>query len=155
MMFFIIASLAGVAVGVIQLLEIPNKGHLINGFALTSKLGVAAGWASLMLLTSESFPTVVRNIGYGIQNSVSRIGAMIAPQIVYVSQRTSGVMYFLCGGVMFISMLCLIGVSETGKKSLTDTIEKKEKMYTKSDVRVKTKTTKDNKRFECEYSSHL
>ncbi|XP_076109312.1 solute carrier family 22 member 21-like [Mytilus galloprovincialis] len=108
-----------------------------------------------MLLTSESFPTVVRNIGYGIQNSVSRIGAMIAPQIVYVSQHTSGVMYFLCSGVMFISMLCLIGVQETGKKSLTDTIEKKEKIYKQSHDRVKTNETKDNKGFECEFSSHL
>lgn len=38
------------------------KQSLVNGFALTSKLGVGAGWASLMLLTSESFPTVVRYV---------------------------------------------------------------------------------------------
>jgi hypothetical protein len=37
-----------------------DKGNLINGFALTAKLCVACGWASLMLLTSESYPTVVR-----------------------------------------------------------------------------------------------
>ena len=36
------------------------KDSLINGFALVSKLGVGAGWACLMLLTGESFPTVVR-----------------------------------------------------------------------------------------------
>ncbi|VDI83464.1 Hypothetical predicted protein [Mytilus galloprovincialis] len=60
MMFFLMALVVGFIVGVIQLLEVSNKGQLINGFALTSKLGVAAGWASLILLTSESFPTVVR-----------------------------------------------------------------------------------------------
>jgi len=37
-----------------------DKGNLINGFALTAKLCVSCGWASLMLLTSESYPTVVR-----------------------------------------------------------------------------------------------
>lgn len=76
----------------------------------------------------------------------------------FQSQHTSGVMYFLCSGVMFISMLCLIGVPETGKKSLTDTIEKKEKIYEQSRQshdRVKTNETKDNKGFECEFSSHL
>ncbi len=37
-----------------------DKGNLINGFAFTAKLCVSCGWASLMLLTSESYPTVVR-----------------------------------------------------------------------------------------------
>lgn len=73
----------------------------------------------------------------------------------FQSQHTSGVMYFLCSGVMFISMLCLIGVQETGKKSLTDTIEKKEKIYKQSHDRVKTNETKDDKGFEYEFSSHL
>ncbi|CAG2199735.1 OCTN [Mytilus edulis] len=104
--------------------------------------------------TSWKMFAVLRSIGHGIQNPVARIGVMIVPQIVYVSQHTTGVMYFLCG-VMFISTLCLIGVPETGKKSLTDTIAKKKKIYKQSRDSVMTNEIKDNKGFECEYSSHL
>ncbi|CAG2187838.1 OCTN [Mytilus edulis] len=115
-----------IAFGVQQLSgNIPAKDGLINGFAMATKLFLAAGWCALMLLTTESFPTVVRNMGYGIQNSVTRVGSMVAPQIVYLSQHIDGLMYFLVGALMFLSAICLLGIPETRNKTLSDTIEDK------------------------------
>ncbi|VDI56472.1 MFS transporter, OCT family, solute carrier family 22 (organic cation transporter), member 4/5 [Mytilus galloprovincialis] len=122
-MFFLFVAATGTTVGIVQIIATQYKFGLINGFALASKLGVGAGWACLMLLTTESYPTVVRNIGYGIQNTVARIGAMVAPQIVYVSQSTTGVMYFLCGGLMLLSAVCVACVPDTKERVLSDTME--------------------------------
>ncbi|XP_063443225.1 solute carrier family 22 member 21-like [Mytilus trossulus] len=129
-MFLVLATVSGTVVGVVQMVDIPAKDGLINGFAMATKLFLAAGWCALMLLTTESFPTVVRNMGYGIQNSVTRVGSMVAPQIVYLSQHIDGLMYFLVGALMFLSAICLLGIPETRNKTLSDTIEdKKHKQY--------------------------
>ncbi|CAC5421189.1 SLC22A4_5 [Mytilus coruscus] len=139
-MFLVLATVSGTVVGVVQMIDIPAKDGLINGFAMATKLFLAAGWCALMLLTTESFPTVVRNMGYGIQNSVTRVGSMVAPQIVYLSQHIDGLMYFLVGALMFLSAICLLGIPETRNKILSDTIEdKKHKQYQKNNREEKSK----------------
>ncbi|XP_021344298.1 solute carrier family 22 member 15-like, partial [Mizuhopecten yessoensis] len=80
----LLGGLSGLVVAAAEISDLDIKDQLINGFALAAKLCVASGWASLMLLTTETYPTVVRNIGFGLHNSISRVGAMIAPKIVYL-----------------------------------------------------------------------
>ncbi|XP_071143317.1 solute carrier family 22 member 4-like [Mytilus edulis] len=123
LVFFVLGGLTGLAVGVLQFLDIPEKGRWINGFALTSKLCVSCGWMALIIFTSELYPTVVRNVGYGINNTVSRIGSMVAPQLVYASKHIPGLMYLLLGGLLLLSALCILLLNETNKLALKDTIE--------------------------------
>lgn len=122
--FFLLAGVAALAVGTVELTVTDDelKGSLKNGFALTAKLGVAAAWAAIMVLGSELYPTVTRNISYGINNSMSRVGGMIAPQIVYISQKIPGVMYFLCGACMLLSALCSVALPETKGRVMNDMI---------------------------------
>lgn len=42
------------------LIDPPNAAQIINVAALIAKMGVSAGWASLITFTTESYPTVVR-----------------------------------------------------------------------------------------------
>ncbi|OWF39252.1 organic cation transporter-like protein [Mizuhopecten yessoensis] len=123
----LIAGITGFVVAAIQISDYEMKNSLINGFALASKMGVGVGWGTLIILTSESYPTVVRNIGYGMQSSFARIGAIAAPQLVYVSSHLPGVMYFIFGGVMFLSAFGLFFMQETNKKPIEDGIATNEK----------------------------
>ncbi|OWF39251.1 organic cation transporter protein-like [Mizuhopecten yessoensis] len=120
----LLGGLSGLVVAAAEISDLDIKDQLINGFALAAKLCVASGWASLMLLTTETYPTVVRNIGFGLHNSISRVGAMIAPKIVYLNTYTPGLMYFLFGGVMITSALCILLVLETKGKHMQDLIKK-------------------------------
>lgn len=123
-LFYMIAALGGLAVGVVQVLNPANSSVIINGCAMVAKLGVAAAWAALMTFTTETYPTVVRNIGYGCANSISRVGAMVAPQIVQLSKSVSGLMYFLCGTLMFLSSISAALVPETKGKVMENQIRK-------------------------------
>lgn len=42
------------------LIDPPDAAQIINVAALIAKMGVSAGWASLITFTTESYPTVVR-----------------------------------------------------------------------------------------------
>ncbi|XP_033759436.1 solute carrier family 22 member 6-A-like [Pecten maximus] len=103
------------------------KDTLINWFALASKMGVGVGWGTLIILSTETYPTVVRNIGYGMLNSFARIGAMVAPQIVYLNSYIPGAMYFIFSGVMVISSIGMYFIEETNKKPIEDGIATDEK----------------------------
>ncbi|OWF41857.1 solute carrier family 22 member 6-A-like [Mizuhopecten yessoensis] len=123
LVFFVTGGLAGIVVACVEISDIEHKNMIINGFALTCKLCVGAAWTSLIVFTAETYPTVVRNIGNGLQNSLSRLGGMVSPLIVYVNNRVPGIMYFLCGGLMLLSAFCTMFVPETKGVPLSDTID--------------------------------
>ncbi|KAK3095487.1 hypothetical protein FSP39_015271 [Pinctada imbricata] len=122
--FFIVGFISTMSVAISQIIAMDEtlRGKLVNGFALAAKLGVSAAWGALMTFTVEIYPTVIRNLGYGIQNSVSRVGAMVAPQFVLISQDVTGVMYFLCGALMLLSAICCLFLPETKDKTILDTL---------------------------------
>ncbi|XP_060073041.1 solute carrier family 22 member 6-B-like [Ylistrum balloti] len=123
LLFFVIGGVAGIVVAVVEVVDVEDKAVVISGFALTCKLSVGAAWTSLIVFTAETYPTVVRNIGNGLQNSLSRLGGMVSPLIIYVNNRVPGIMYFLCGGLMLLSAFCTMFVPETKGVPLKDTID--------------------------------
>ncbi|CAG2187814.1 SLC22A15 [Mytilus edulis] len=120
--FFLLSGITGITVGIVQFLDLSNEGALINGLALTCKLCVACGWMALIIFTSELYPTVVRNIGFGFNNTMSRVGSMIAPQLIFVSYRIPGIMFLLLGGLFIMSAFCLLLLKETNNLALKNTI---------------------------------
>lgn len=123
--YFMIGSAACLGVAVSQMIDVDSglQKTLINGFALAAKFGVSASWAAIMAFTTEIYPTVVRNIGYGTQNSISRIGALIAPQLVLVNKVTPGVMYIICFVVTLTSAITCLLLKETKDKTISDNLE--------------------------------
>ncbi|KAK3087933.1 hypothetical protein FSP39_012595 [Pinctada imbricata] len=83
-LFFVVCDLGALGVALTDVTNADLEGQLLNGFALTSKLGISSAWISLAVISIEVYPTVVRNIGYGFQNTAARIGAMVAPQMIYL-----------------------------------------------------------------------
>ncbi|XP_021376626.1 solute carrier family 22 member 6-A-like [Mizuhopecten yessoensis] len=121
------AGITGFIVAALQISDLEMKDSLINGFALASKMSVIVAWATLFMLSTESYPTVVRNIGIGMLNSFARVGGLIAPQLVYVSNHLPGAMYFVFGGLMVLSSFSLIFMQETNKKPMEDGIATEKK----------------------------
>ncbi|KAK3093101.1 hypothetical protein FSP39_011054 [Pinctada imbricata] len=134
--FFIIGFISTMCVAIAQLISIDDnlRGQLINGFALAGKMGVSAAWGAILTYTVELYPTVIRNMGFGLQNSIARIGAMIAPQIILISMDTAGVMYFVCSAMMLLSAICSLMLPETKGKTIPDTLETEEKSSSQKEI---------------------
>ena len=64
--------------------KLDELGTLSVVLAMVGKAGISGGWAALQVFSAELFPTVVRNIGVGTCSFSARIGAIVAPQIVYL-----------------------------------------------------------------------
>lgn len=99
-----------------------TKDLIANIFAIASLTLINAGWSPIQTLTIELYPTVVRNIGYGLQNTMARVGAIIGPQLVTVDSLVPGLMYFVCAGAGFLSVIMLLPLPETKDSVLEDTI---------------------------------
>lgn len=80
-------------------------------FAMIGKAGISGGWAALQVFSAEIFPTVVRNIGVGACSFCARIGAIVAPQIVFLGTQHDaaplpftvfGVLALVAGGLVWL-----------------------------------------------------
>ena len=49
--------------------------------ALIGKLCMVGAFGTIYVLSTETFPTVVRNAGMGASSAIARVGSMIAPYI--------------------------------------------------------------------------
>ena len=54
---------------------------LIITLAMSGKFFVSCSFSVLPLCTTETYPTVVRNVGYGASSFCARIGGILAPYI--------------------------------------------------------------------------
>ncbi|KAJ8313014.1 hypothetical protein KUTeg_010387 [Tegillarca granosa] len=50
---------------IISIADPNTKGHVIYWFALKAKIGNSAAWCAIETLTAETYPIVIRNIGFG------------------------------------------------------------------------------------------
>lgn len=96
------------------------RNNLANISALLSLTAINAAWSPIQTLTIETYPTVVRNIGFGLQNTVARVGAIIGPQLAFLDTMVSGILYWICGVATLVSVVCVIAIPETRFKDLTD-----------------------------------
>ncbi|XP_034329452.2 solute carrier family 22 member 6-A [Magallana gigas] len=120
--FTMLSTAGAVAVGVTENLEFTNQGSVINGFAFLTKIGGGLAWSCVFIITTESYPTVLRTTGYGLASSLCRIGPILAPLSLSLSATLPGFLYFSCGAVSFISGLSIFCIAETKDKALEDLI---------------------------------
>jgi len=79
-----------VTLAVIQLIvDVTDKPVLVLTLSLLGKFAAAGARASLRTLTGESFPTAVRNTGFGIVGSTSSLIGLLAPQIAFLGSSTT------------------------------------------------------------------
>ncbi|KAK9499115.1 hypothetical protein O3M35_003621 [Rhynocoris fuscipes] len=93
------------------------------GFATLGVTGIAVGFTTLYLYSTELFPTVVRNTGLGSGSMCARIGSMIAPFIASLDQISPMIPPSLFGLTSTIAaFLCLL-LPETMNRVLPVTLE--------------------------------
>lgn len=113
----VIGGVACVASGFIE--NIPAKITL----AMIGKFCITASYAIIYLMAAEVFPTVVRNIGMGVSSMCARIGGMLAPQILELSQFWGPLPLIVFGGLAILSGGLSLFLPETSGKPLPQTLE--------------------------------
>ncbi|XP_067669707.1 organic cation transporter protein-like [Haliotis asinina] len=99
-----------------------TRGVIITTLALVAKVGVGSGWTAFQVLSSESYPTVIRNLGYGAAGMSSRIGAIIAPFIFTLGGKGVLMPFIVVSVTMAICILVAALLRETKDAPLEDTI---------------------------------
>ncbi|ELT93477.1 hypothetical protein CAPTEDRAFT_222903 [Capitella teleta] len=96
--------------------------HLSSAFAHVGKASIAGAWAATQVSSAEQFPTVVRSIGISSCSMAARIGAILAPQIVYLGGISMPIPYIVYGSLALISAVSFIYLPETLNRPLVDAI---------------------------------
>ncbi|XP_023211295.1 solute carrier family 22 member 6-B-like [Centruroides sculpturatus] len=109
-------------------IAVPKDFHkVLISLAVVSKFSLSVSFSSLYLLSSEIYPTVVRNVGLGSCSTVGRIGAIAAPFMKEAaSQIDRSFPLALFGTLSLIGGLLVFFLPETKNMELVDTIEQGE-----------------------------
>ncbi|KAM9347885.1 solute carrier family 22 member 4-like [Symphorus nematophorus] len=89
---------------------------------MLGKFGITSSFCVVYAVTSEIFPTIIRNTAMGCCSMAARIGTIISPFIIYLGQYYKALPYIFMGSLAIAgAILCLI-LPETYKKALPETI---------------------------------
>lgn len=59
---------------------------MMQVFTLGGKIGIAAAFCFIYVFFTELFPTVVRNMGFGVVSTAAHMGSIICPFIIYTGK---------------------------------------------------------------------
>ncbi|XP_030649522.1 solute carrier family 22 member 5-like [Chanos chanos] len=101
-------------------LDIPELAIFLE---MVGKFGITAAFCVVYAVTSELFPTVIRNMAMGTCSMAARIGTIISPFIIYLGTYYKYLPYILMGSLaVFGGLFCFL-LPETFGKALPETIE--------------------------------
>ncbi|XP_023932818.1 organic cation transporter protein-like [Lingula anatina] len=113
--FLLIPLIVLVAIG--RYTELWMVVSVISNIAATS---ITISWQAVFILTSESYPTPIRNQGLGFASMSARIGGIIAPQMAYVTKFWQGTPYVISVCFALVAALVTCFLPETRQKALED-----------------------------------
>ncbi|XP_060068369.1 organic cation transporter protein-like, partial [Ylistrum balloti] len=121
---------------------------------LIGKLGAGCAFGTIYLMSSELFPTVVRNAGMGACSCFARFGSMVAPYVISSAADIGGTLgkavpLITFGSASVVAGLIALLLPETINKDLPDTIEEGKQFGTSNYDSLK-KEGRDNKGFAME-----
>ncbi|KAK7491562.1 hypothetical protein BaRGS_00017201, partial [Batillaria attramentaria] len=101
---------------------------ITTALAMVGRMGIAGGFATIYLYTSELYPTVVRNSAMGASSFFARIGSVISPYIANLSTMIGGdvgtAAPLLIFGLSSILAGCLLlTLPETLNRRLPETVD--------------------------------
>ncbi|TDH05084.1 hypothetical protein EPR50_G00139990 [Perca flavescens] len=91
-------------------------------FEILGKFGMTSAFCVVYSLTSELFPTVIRNTAMGCCSMAARIGSIISPFILYLGQYYKPLPYILMGVLALFGAVSCFLLPETYGKALPETI---------------------------------
>ena len=109
-----------------SLLSTTSKAIIV--MAILGKMGVGMAFDTGYVWTSEMFPTVIRNSALATCSSFARLGAIIAPLVVFMDTYRQGMSIIVYGVVAIIGGLLSFSLRPETKKCsrLPDTLEEGE-----------------------------
>ncbi|XP_072302185.1 solute carrier family 22 member 4-like [Eucyclogobius newberryi] len=100
-------------------IDIPAIGVFLE---MLGKFGLTAAFCIIYAISSELFPTVIRNTAMGCCSMAARIGTIMSPFIIYLGRFYKSLPYILMGCLALTgALLCLI-LPETFCRTLPETI---------------------------------
>ncbi|KAM9846439.1 LOW QUALITY PROTEIN: solute carrier family 22 member 4-like [Aulostomus maculatus] len=95
---------------------------------MLGKFGVTSAFCVVYTVTSEVFPTVIRNTAMGCCSMAARVGTIISPFIIYLGRYFKALPYVLMGAFTISGALMCLLLPETFGKPLPETISQVEKI---------------------------
>ncbi|EDO33656.1 predicted protein, partial [Nematostella vectensis] len=100
---------------------------IVAGLAIFGRSLTACAFNNIYLISSEQFPTVVRNIGMGVGSMCARVGAILSPFIVMLVSLDRRIESDIFGVLAVLAAISSLWLPETLNTSLPQTIEEMEK----------------------------
>ncbi|KAK6194412.1 hypothetical protein SNE40_000049 [Patella caerulea] len=110
-----------------------DKSTAITALSLVAMLNVGGATIGLFLITFESYPTVVRCVGYGAANVMAQVGGVVAPYVFNVSKNRIAP-FVIMSVLLILSGIAGLFLKETKDMALPD-------LMVTNETRNKTKQT--------------
>ena len=107
------------------IIAVPTKlGWLVTTLALIAKFGISFTFNTIYIVTSEIYPTSIRNSALNICVSFSRFGGLISPQVETLGSSVGYAMPFVVYGAFAASsaITYVLTIKETNGKKIPDSI---------------------------------
>ncbi|KAG8522094.1 Solute carrier family 22 member 16, partial [Galemys pyrenaicus] len=102
---------------------------------MAGKFTIGASFGLVYLYTAELYPTVIRSLAVGSGSMVSRVGSIVAPFCVYLSNVWVFMPQLIVGILALVSGLLALNLPETLGKPLTTTWEEAVNLKERQDTR--------------------
>lgn len=119
-----IAAMTVTGVACLVAIAVPRDIPIVlTALAVISKFSISVSFTSMYLLSSEIYPTVVRNVGLGSCSMMGRIGAIAAPFMKEAAEYVHRALPLaLFGVISLIGAVLVLFLPETKDMDLTDTL---------------------------------
>ncbi|XP_055893424.1 organic cation transporter protein-like [Biomphalaria glabrata] len=123
---FLLMLLSGLACVAVLVIDIAGQGESMPGLtismAMFGKSCISGAWAAVQILSAETFPTVIRNIGIGACSMAARIGGIVAPQFGFLGKTLMHVPFTIFGILAVTCSFLVLLLNETKDAPLPDRI---------------------------------
>ncbi|NXM82238.1 S226A protein, partial [Oenanthe oenanthe] len=99
---------------------------LRTALAVFGKGCLAASFNCVFLYTGELYPTVIRQTGMGLANTMSRLGSIMAPLVKMAGELFPALPFLIYGTAPVVSGLVAAFLPETRNMALPETVEEVE-----------------------------
>lgn len=101
----------------------PDAPWLVVCLAMIGKLAITSSYGAIYVFTAEQFPTVIRNVGLGASSTFARIGGVIAPYIIHLSDIWMPLPFVIFGSCVLFGGTMSLLLPETLNKKLPESIQ--------------------------------
>ncbi|XP_018547785.1 solute carrier family 22 member 4 [Lates calcarifer] len=120
--------LGGIMILCVHLIPIGLPGVAVF-LEMLGKFGITSAFCIVYSITSELFPTVIRNSAMGCCSMAARIGTIISPFIIYLGQYYKALPYILMGCLAICGAISCLLLPETFGKALPETISQMQQIW--------------------------